>query len=99
MSLVASVLVLLYTVSRTKGGLTFFHGTLDYYTRALDNDTGRELWRGRLPVGGQGAPMSYVGRDGKQYVVVVAGGATRTGTNDNRGDDVIAYALPDGETK
>jgi len=79
----------------TKGGLTFFHGTLDYYTRALDSDTGEELWRGRLPVGGQGAPMSYVGKDGKQYIVVVAGGATRTGTNDNRGDYVIAYALPD----
>lgn len=78
----------------TKGGLTFFHGTLDYYVRALDNDTGKELWRGRLPVGGQGAPMSYIGKDGKQYVVVVAGGATRTGTNDNRGDYVIAYTLP-----
>nr|WP_236775296.1 membrane-bound PQQ-dependent dehydrogenase, glucose/quinate/shikimate family [Agrobacterium tumefaciens] len=78
----------------TGGGLTFFHGTLDYYTRALDNDTGGELWRGRLPLGGQGAPMSYIGKDGKQYVVVVAGGATRTGTNDHRGDDVIAYALP-----
>ncbi|NIF21483.1 membrane-bound PQQ-dependent dehydrogenase, glucose/quinate/shikimate family [Candidatus Pantoea multigeneris] len=78
----------------TKGGLTFFHGTLDYYLRALDNNTGKELWRGRLPVGGQGAPMTYIGEDGKQYVVVVAGGATRTGTNDNRGDDVIAYALP-----
>ncbi|SEM18612.1 quinoprotein glucose dehydrogenase [Pseudoxanthomonas sp. GM95] len=79
----------------TKGGLTFFHGTLDYYVRALDNDTGAELWRGRLPVGGQGAPMSYIGKDGKQYIVVVAGGATRTGTNANRGDYVIAYALPD----
>ncbi len=78
----------------TKGGLTFFHGTLDYYIRALDNDTGEELWRGRLPVGGQGAPMSYVGRDGKQYVVVTVGGATRTGSNENRGDYVIAYALP-----
>lgn len=83
----------------TGGGLTFFHGTLDYYVRALDNDTGEELWRGRLPVGGQGAPMSYVGKDGKQYIVVVAGGATRTGTNDNRGDFVIAYALPDGASK
>ena len=78
----------------TKGGLTFFHGTLDYYIRALDNDTGEELWRGRLPVGGQGAPMSYVGRDGKQYIVVTVGGATRTGSNENRGDYVIAYALP-----
>lgn len=79
----------------TKGGLTFFHGTLDYYIRALDNDTGEELWRGRLPVGGQGAPMTYVGRDGKQYIVVTVGGATRTGSNENRGDYVIAYALPD----
>lgn len=78
----------------TKGGLTFFHGTLDYYIRALDNDTGKELWRGRLPVGGQGAPMTYVARDGKQYVVVTVGGATRTGSNDNRGDYIIAYALP-----
>jgi glucose dehydrogenase len=74
------------------------HGTLDYYIRALDNDTGKELWRGRLPVGGQDAPMSYVGRDGKQDVVITVGGATRTGTNDNRGDYVIAYALP-GSTK
>lgn len=78
----------------TKGGLTFFHGSLDYYVRAFDNSTGRELWRGRLPVGGQGAPMIYMGEDGKQYVVVVAGGATRTGTNANRGDYVIAYSLP-----
>ncbi|WP_110669802.1 membrane-bound PQQ-dependent dehydrogenase, glucose/quinate/shikimate family [Salinicola halophilus] len=78
----------------TGGGLTFFHGTLDYYLRALDNDTGEELWRGRLPVGGQGAPMSYIGSDGRQYVVVVDGGATRTGSDENRGDYVIAYALP-----
>ena len=83
----------------TKGGLTFFHGTLDYYIRALDNDTGNELWRGRLPVGGQGAPMSYIGRDGKQYIVVTVGGATRTGTNDNRGDYIIAYALPGAVAK
>ncbi|GAB3350894.1 membrane-bound PQQ-dependent dehydrogenase, glucose/quinate/shikimate family [Chromohalobacter beijerinckii] len=78
----------------TGGGLTFFHGTLDYYIRALDNDTGEELWRSRLPVGGQGAPMSYIGSDGRQYVVVVDGGATRTGSDENRGDYVIAYALP-----
>ncbi|CAK7072389.1 glucose dehydrogenase [Kerstersia gyiorum] len=38
--------------------------------------------------------MSYIGTDGKQYVVVIAGGATRTGTNDNRSDYVIAYNLP-----
>jgi len=38
--------------------------------------------------------MIYMDEDGKQYVVVVAEGATRTGTNANRGDYVIAYALP-----
>lgn len=79
----------------TKGGLVFFHGTLDFYLRALDSDSGEEIWRSRLPVGGQGAPMSYIGANSKQYVVVVAGGATRTGTNEQRGDYVIAYALPD----
>lgn len=78
----------------TKGDLTFFHGSLDNYLRALDSNTGKELWRSRLPVGGQGAPMTYIGKDGKQYVVVVAGGATRTGSNENRGDYVIAYTLP-----
>ena len=81
----------------TGGGLTFFHGSLDYYIRAFDSDTGKELWRGRLPVGGQGAPMSYIGKDGKQYIVAVVGGATRTGTNKNRSDLVIAYSLPDNK--
>lgn len=38
--------------------------------------------------------MTYVGSGGRQYVVVVAGGATRTGSNENRGDYVIAHALP-----
>jgi len=77
----------------TAGGLTFFHGSMDFYLRALDTRSGAELWRSRLPVGGQGAPMTYVGRDGKQYVVVVVGGATRTGSNQERGDYVIAYSL------
>ncbi|UPG90514.1 membrane-bound PQQ-dependent dehydrogenase, glucose/quinate/shikimate family [Luteibacter aegosomaticola] len=83
----------------TAGGLNFFHGTLDYYLRAFDNDTGKQVWSARLPVGGQGTPMSYIGSDGKQYIVVVDGGATRTGTNEHRGDYVIAYSLPDAEVK
>ncbi|MDP1299104.1 membrane-bound PQQ-dependent dehydrogenase, glucose/quinate/shikimate family, partial [Klebsiella quasipneumoniae] len=70
----------------TVGGLSFFHGTLDYYLRAFDHDTGKEVWRTRLPVGGQGTPMSYLGKDGTQYSGGVEGGATRTGTNKNRGD-------------
>lgn len=76
----------------TKGGLTFFFGTMDFYLRAIDNDTGDEVWRKRLPVGGQGSPISYVGRDGRQYIVIVAGGSRG---DPLRGDYVIAYALPE----
>lgn len=79
----------------TGAGLVFYAGTQDYYLRALDIATGEEVWKGRLPVGGQATPMSYVSpRSGRQYVVVVAGGARQS---PDRGDYVIAYALPDKE--
>jgi quinoprotein glucose dehydrogenase len=76
----------------TAGGLAFLSGTLDYYVRAYDVSNGRELWKSRLPAGGQATPMSYEGRDGRQYVVVAAGGHGSLGTK--AGDVVIAYALP-----
>lgn len=76
----------------TKSGLVFFAGTQDFYLRALDSASGREIWRSRLPVGSQGGPMSYVSpRTGRQYVVITAGGARQS---PKRGDYVIAYALP-----
>lgn len=76
----------------TAGGVAFLSGTLDYYVRAYDVATGKELWKARLPAGGQATPMSYTGDDGRQYVVVVAGGHGSLGTK--AGDSVIAYALP-----
>ena len=76
----------------TGGGVAFHSGTLDDYVRAFDLATGRELWRDRLPAGGQATPMTYRGADERQYVVVVAGGHGSTGTRP--GDWVIAYALP-----
>ena len=76
----------------TAGGVAFMSSALDYYVRAYDETTGRKLWQARLPAGGQATPMSYQGRDGRQYVVVVAGGHGTLGTKP--GDDVIAYALP-----
>lgn len=76
----------------TGGGLTFHGGTQDYYLRAYDTETGRLLWKGRLPTGAQSTPMTYVGKDGRQYVVVTAGGA-RYNPND-WGDYIVAYALP-----
>ena len=76
----------------TGGGVAFLSGTLDYYLRAYDVNSGREIWRSRLPAGGQATPMTYQGADGRQYVVVAAGGHGSLGTR--TGDHVIAYALP-----
>jgi quinate dehydrogenase (quinone) len=76
----------------TKSGLVFFAGTQDYCLRAFDSATGKEIWKARLPVGSQGTPMSFVSpKTGKQYIVVTAGGARQS---PDRGDNVIAYALP-----
>lgn len=76
----------------TAGGVAFLSGTVDYYVRGYDLRTGEELWRARLPAGGQSTPATYLGRDGRQYLVVVAGGHGYVGTK--LGDAVIAYALP-----
>jgi len=75
----------------TQGGLVFIAATQDYYLRAYDSGTGQEVWKARLPVGSQGTPISYKSpTNGKQYVVVSAGGARNS---PDRGDYVIAYAL------
>lgn len=77
----------------TAGGLAFLSGTLDQYLRAYDVLTGEQLWEARLPAGGQANPMTYAGADGRQYVLVVAGGHGSLGTR--QGDFVMAYALPE----
>jgi quinoprotein glucose dehydrogenase len=77
----------------TAGGLVFVAATLDDYLRAFDVETGDELWRGRLPAGGQATPMTYrVRENGRQYVVVAAGGHASMRTR--RGDSLVAFALP-----
>jgi quinate dehydrogenase (quinone) len=77
----------------TQSGLLFFAGTQDYYLRAYDSRTGEEVWKARMPVGSQGTPMTYVSpKTGRQYVVISAGGARQS---PDRGDYVIAYALPE----
>jgi quinoprotein glucose dehydrogenase len=76
----------------TGSGLVFMGATMDNYIRAFDVRNGRELWRARLPAGGQAMPMTYMA-GGKQYVVITAGGHGRIGTT--VGDYTIAYTLPD----
>lgn len=76
----------------TAGGLVFIGATTDNYVRAFDARTGKEVWRHSLPAGGQANPMTYVGEDGRQYVVITAGGHGALGTS--YGDETIAFALP-----
>ncbi len=76
----------------TKSGLIFIGAAFDDYLRAFDLETGEELWKGRLPAGPQATPMTYL-HEGRQYVVIAAGGYGRGGTR--LGDAIVAFALPD----
>lgn len=75
----------------TAGGVAFLGGTLDQYLRGYRVETGEEIWKARLPAGGQATPMTYLGKDGRQYVVIVVGGHGSFGTK--MGDYIIAYAI------
>jgi quinoprotein glucose dehydrogenase len=79
----------------TAGDLVFVGAAMDSYFRAFDIETGRELWKHRLPAGGQATPMTYrAGRNQRQFIVIAAGG--HGVLNTPRGDYVIAFALPAG---
>jgi quinoprotein glucose dehydrogenase len=75
----------------TAGGLVFIGAAMDRYFRAYSTASGRELWRAQLPAGGKATPMTYLGRDGRQYVVVAAGG---DGKAWGWSDEIVAFALP-----
>jgi quinoprotein glucose dehydrogenase len=75
----------------TASGLIFVAATMDDDIRAFDEASGKLLWQYHLPAGAQATPMTYA-IDGRQYLVIVAGGHGGLGTK--RGDYVIAFALP-----
>jgi len=75
----------------TAGGLVFIGASQDEKFRAFDKKTGKVLWEYQLPSGGYATPASYE-VDGKQYVVIAAGGGGRQMTK--AGDYYIAFGLP-----
>ncbi len=77
----------------TKSGLVFLAATFDSTFRAFDIETGQVLWEASLPAGGQAIPMSYR-INGRQVVVIAAGGFGRIPIPGNLGDSLVAYALP-----
>jgi quinoprotein glucose dehydrogenase len=76
----------------TAGDLVFIGATVDGYFRAIDARNGKELWSSKLEVPAHSVPSTYLGRDGKQYVVVPVGGGgfLRTPTSDT----LAAFRLP-----
>jgi len=76
---------------QTAGGLIFIAATMDRYFRALDADSGEELWRYELPFPGHATPMTFRLRSGRQYVVIAAGG--HGGMGERTGDALVAFAL------
>jgi len=76
----------------TAGGLVFIGATMDPVLRAFDVETGELVWRGDLPAGGNATPMTYEW-EGRQYVVIAAGGHSNLGSA--LGDHVVAFALPE----
>jgi glucose dehydrogenase len=83
----------------TASGLIFIGATNDGRFRAFDARTGRELWTEKIDASAHTVPVTYKGKNGKQYVVVEAFGgpgivAVKGYFNDAPGDSVIAFALP-----
>jgi quinoprotein glucose dehydrogenase len=74
----------------TAGGILFIAATRDQKFRAFDKDTGQLLWETQLPFGGYATPATY-SVNGKQYVVIAAGGGKM---NTPSGDAYVVFALP-----
>ncbi|MBZ0255261.1 PQQ-binding-like beta-propeller repeat protein, partial [bacterium] len=75
----------------TAGGLVFIASTVDGRIRAFDEKNGETLWQDQMPCAGYAAPITYLDADGKQYVVICAGGGGKPGSK--IGDYVIGYRL------
>jgi quinoprotein glucose dehydrogenase len=77
----------------TAGGLLFIGATIDARFRALDARTGKELWKTKLVDAAKATPITYQGKNGKQYVAILAGGGETRGP-ENPGGRLYVFALP-----
>ena len=77
----------------TKSGLVFIGAANDRRLRAFEAKTGKKLWEAEMPASGHATPITFVGANRKQYVVIAAGGGTSAGGRE-MSDTLIAYTLP-----
>jgi quinoprotein glucose dehydrogenase len=82
----------------TRSGVLFIGATADERFHAYDQKTGKLLWETRMSASGVAGPMTYIGRDGRQYVVIAAGGpgtaAYRTNPQWGYRQLLVAFAIP-----
>lgn len=82
----------------TGGDLIFIGSTMDSVLRAVDVETGDELWSANLPAPGMAVPMTYqAGPDNRQFIVIAATGNAIAGTD--LSDAYVAFALPESDIK
>jgi quinoprotein glucose dehydrogenase len=77
--------------------LVFIGATNDSRFHAFDSRTGQELWTARLDASGEATPITYLGRDGKQYVIITSGSTghfSSIGPDHDDLDVLTAFALP-----
>lgn len=83
----------------TRGGVVFIGAATDDRFHAYDTATGKLLWQTKMSTSSNAGPMTYIGKDGRQYVVIAAGGpgnARRRSATDNFvfHQTLVAFALP-----
>ena len=76
----------------TRGGLVFIGAAMDERFHAFDKYTGELLWEHQMNAGGYATPATYM-LDGRQFVVIAAGGGGKPGTR--KGDAFYCFALPE----
>jgi quinoprotein glucose dehydrogenase len=81
----------------TAGGVIFVGGTIDRRFRAFETSTGKLLWETTLEASAHATPMTYLGKDGRQYVVIAAGGGGIL--RSEPGSKIVAFALPGRPTR
>ena len=74
----------------TKSGLVFIGGAMDERLHVYDASSGELLWEYQLDAGGYATPSTYM-IDGKQYVIIAAGGGGKPGTKS--GDKYYCFSL------
>jgi len=79
----------------TAGGLGFIGASNDRRFRAFDSRTGKELWATKLDMSAHAVPITYQGRNGKQYVAITAAGASAIDDPQPTGNEaLVVFALP-----